>query len=615
MPKYVEDFETAKKNLDKKFRERKRGLYNYESNRIEIDRSEHEIQYAELKKLGELESLNEAKRLYSELQKRKDSEFEQTIFLLKSNYKAELNEICESFNVGFNENFMESGLSLAGVSREQSDHQLGNNRVNLSASKFNEISRWAADTSQSIEANNIDSTTELDEADVVVSPRRNWEMELKAVDVLKRKSSSLQSPSSISSSSRRRLISGSVGSDKMHEFTSRSDLNESRVSSKFIKKQPISGITRIDGNQLQFYYNSATAPPAATMKDVKYLYKSQNIDHFQRWLDSLNNVGNSSLPKVPLPPADNFVERIDLPIYDDHENSVNGPLPDAVIKSLLDRLAPGSKVSEKDNNSKEDIVGEHKDQHNSGKNDGCYRKNKNEPLEDAQADKNRLKKWKSAPFDLNENESLQHASGQIKEADTEELAWLSSLQYNLRSPVPVDYINTRSQNSSRMYKKLPPVPNVEAEVIGEHYNNISVAPEHPDVFDLHDISFVSLRSPPKVPPRESTSVFQEIPVDKSGKKRSIWGPILKPDDNVVATPRWNARAMDRNTEMHLGRLTLTRRFQLFRLNEIAKKAPIKNCFRISKSSTGIFFFLQSQSFLFSCVHYFRNCKLTNFFES
>ena len=226
---------------------------------------------------------------------------------MKSNYKAELNEICESFNVGFNENFMESGLSLAGVSREQSDHQLGNNRVNLSASKFNEISRWAADTYLSIEANNINSTTEIDEADVVVSPRRNWEMELKAVDVLKCKSSSLQSPSSISSSSRRRLISGSVCSDKMHEFASRSELNESRASSKFIKKQPISGITRIDGNQLQFYYNSATAPPSATMKDVKYLYKSQNIDHFQRLLDSLNNVGNSSLPKVPLPPAVNFV--------------------------------------------------------------------------------------------------------------------------------------------------------------------------------------------------------------------------------------------------------------------------------------------------------------------
>ena len=107
--------------------------------------------------------------------------------------------------------------------------------------------------------------------DVVVSPRRNWEMELKAVDVLKRKSSSLQSLSSIRSSSRCRLISGSVGSDKMHEFTRRSDLNESRASSKFIKKQPISRITRIDGNQLQFYYNSATAPPAATMKDVKKL--------------------------------------------------------------------------------------------------------------------------------------------------------------------------------------------------------------------------------------------------------------------------------------------------------------------------------------------------------
>ena len=534
----------AKKALDKKFREQKRDLYNNESNRIEADQHEHERQKDELRKRGDINTLNDLKRYYAEHQKVKDDEFEYTMNSLKLQYKAELNGICNKFNVGSSENFMESDMRLteSAVLNAQNfsitkEIDIKDDKENvaklqhtgsgsLSRSKYDQIKRWAEDTTQSMELNAVDPTTPRDEPDIVASQRMKPSQDGMRIEELAAmqqnyEQSQLKSgvpgkgPSeSATGQPRRRIISANSGSERMNQTTN-SLLDESRNSAYFIKKRPISGITRTDqSRQLQSYYTSVNAPPRSK---ARYPYKSRDVDNFNQWLDSLNNLGNASLPKVPLPPADNFVERIDLPNGDDPNFTANSPLPETVISSLLSRLNSSS------NNAGHKVNSSARTNRNrNGSNDPDYpsrgsrgRKNRDlrKPMESIDENGTKLRKWKSAPFDV--NEITYPVGNSPNEVPVQERGWPAS-QQDLSSPAPkpanfsASQNDIRVSNKQRLYKSLPPVPQEQDRPdqdpnLNQLYGNVPLNSSANAALNLDEVDF---NAPPRLPPRAGNPVFQ-----------------------------------------------------------------------------------------------------------
>ena len=561
-----ESFTTEKKALDRKFREQKRNLNNQEAARIEQDQIQLNLDEKNLKKRGKSNhnwELNALKLNFAEDQKVKEQKFEDSVENLKQRYYEDLEKLCMNYNLNF-ESHVESNMKL-NIKPELvniDDQSPGDQNVgNLSPRKYDLVKRWAEDTSQNMENNAIDVSKEGPDMPYSIEPKtisHNFPV-LHATETR----NGLDEIDTGGAKTRVPLIpvgkDSKCGSQKGRNGNhSPGSSSELLAPSNVIKKRPISGITKNDQSKLQTYYTPISPRNVSKIHDNSF---SKDVQNFNSWLDSLRSPSNPSMPKISRPKAENFVERFDLP--NGESEGQNEPLPQNVIDAIFARLDTNS--SNNRNRNRKQIIRPNK---------RPSREKENSAPVQPQTPSN-LRKWKSAPMDVNEVipsvEETPMEQFPSLEASSQENLWLASPEGNFNPQFPVGKNNTSIRNPVRnsgfrnsAYKPLPPVP---GPVEDENYMNLAdltlLQPMNEYKVGYRDRLDFNPDIPPSIPSRSPKldefnrmndlfhssgppQHFQEMSVDEPGSKPMKWNPMKNSysrDDPKISVP-WNARSMD-----------------------------------------------------------------------
>ena len=570
-----ESFTTAKKSLDRKFREQKRKLYNLEAERIEQDQIQLNLDEEKLKKQDKnthnWEKLNALKLNFAEDQKMKDQQFEDSVEDLKRKYHDDLAKLCIKYNRQNYESYVESDMRLNRTAKAElvdiNDQSPNDQAVgNLSPRKYDLVKRWAEDTSQNMENNTIDVSKEGLELAYPIEPKaitHNVPV-LHATETPPRKGQ--DQTDSGNNKNRVPLIAVGNSYPKSDGQRSRNGSDShSRLNS--IKKRPISGITKNDQGKLQSYYTPVSPRSPSKSHDNSF---SKDVQNFNSWLDSLRGPGNPSMPKISRPKAENFVERYDLPNEGDSVAN-NEPLPQNVINAIFARLDPNSSKTNRSSNRKPLIRPDKK----SNTERQSREKEKDVSASNRTPTPSNLRKWKSAPMDVNEIVTPAEEIPPLEQypsfdVSSQENLWLASPEKaNFTPQFPTNRLPSSdkgSKNNGFRNSAYKPLPRVPVPLEDENYMNLPdpriFQPRNDFRTGSQDRLDFDREVPPSLPPRspmrsyfkEADTIrnsgppqhFQEMSVDAPGSRPTKWNPTKNGHDreDPKASVPWNSRSMD-----------------------------------------------------------------------